>query len=293
MLPRRDRAGRCRCGRVLELWSGLVITAGASPAPAAGEVRDRHAGVFPRWPTRCRRCPASAARLPRRSPRSPPEPRPPFSKATRSGCSRDTPALKASPGTTSLQPRCGNARKNACRIPASKPIAGIDGPRRDAVHALLATLRAVSGDRPSGRSRSGSGRRVPGAATASRASAEAMQRTADRARRLRAARAGPRAASGRDCGACRKPMSASMPQGLSRALRRGGQRLTGARAHRVGFTHYRLTLFHNPARQSTGPWSSTSPKCSPNFDGCPIEQAASGALPSPIKKLLVARSLAR
>jgi len=59
-----------------------------------------------------------------------------------------------------------------------------------------------------------------------------------------------------------------------------------------GFTHYRLTLFPQPCAAIDWPVVHES-EVQSELRWLPIEQAPSAALPSPIKKLLVARSRAR
>ena len=165
--PRADR-------RVLEQWSGLGYYRRAHHLHAGRAARSSsmHGGAFPPMRRRSRRCPASDARPPPRSPRSRSASAARFSTATSSACSRAMRASKAFPASRASRPCCGAKRR---RVLPERDIealhAGHDGSRRDGVPAHASALRRVPRRRGLRRAHHPSHRATAGAAAAKDAAA--------------------------------------------------------------------------------------------------------------------------
>ena len=145
----RARAAR-RSTRVLAQWSGLGYYRRAHHLHAAAQRGRRRARrrVSARRCDARRRCPASAARPRRRSPRSRSARATRSSTATSSACSRAIAASKAGPARRRSKPRCGRTRDALLPQTRHRGLhAGLDGPRRDGLHALAPRVRRVSGRR--------------------------------------------------------------------------------------------------------------------------------------------------
>ena len=282
--PDVARARRRAARRVLELWSGLGYYRRAHHLHAARRrscaARRRVSADATRW----RRCPASAARPPRRSPHSPAA----SARAILDGNVKRVLArhrgVEAGPASQLSRPIVAHRRRFAAgRSRHRRVYARHDGSRRDDLQPHTATLRSLSRQRRLHRAARRAHRRIAGAAAAQDVAARAVTV-------LLLARDGQlllerRPPLGIWSGLWSLP---EMPVGTD-VESFVATRFNAAVAAQVAltpvahaFTHFHLTM--HPLRTTVTQWPASMRE--PDIAWVDRDAALAWALPSPIRKLL-------